>query len=264
MRGWGECDHEGKEVKELRGPKAAKPPAKPGKAHSAFLDEELDKYFEKETPEPCVESLSPAEMQDRKVAAMLLRSARHKVEQAEESGLAAYLEEEAHLDQRVNKRLLAGEVSQARSFNRRAGIEPLPAVQEPSAGLSLEQREAKALEQEYVRSSHRMRSSEAVAVCSAQPRKRQRVGTQGEPLDVAALEEEAKKQADEDAALVNPILRPPPKLVKRIAVKIGGKEQFPPPIEGLLPKTRESMEEMEAKLWPSKGMRVRVFNETGE
>lgn len=30
----------------------------------------------------------------------------------------AYLEEEAHLDMRVNKRLLAGEVSQARSFNR--------------------------------------------------------------------------------------------------------------------------------------------------
>lgn len=30
----------------------------------------------------------------------------------------AYLEEEAHLDMRVNKRLLAGEVSQARSFNK--------------------------------------------------------------------------------------------------------------------------------------------------
>ena len=60
---------------------------------------------------------------------MLLRSARNKVEEAEGEGkgLAAYLEEEVFLDKSVNKRLLKGEVNQARSFNRRAGVEPLPA-----------------------------------------------------------------------------------------------------------------------------------------
>lgn len=188
------------------------------------MDDELDKYFGKEAPAPCVESMKPEEMQDRKVAAMLLRSARTKVEEAEEKGLTAYLEEEAHLDMRVNKRLLAGEVSQARSFNRRAGVEPLPAVAQETAPLTLQEREAKALELEYVRSSHRMRGSNGVTekVAPERPlRKKQRVGTQGELLDLAALEKEARKQADEDAALVNPVLRPPPKLLgKRIAVKI--------------------------------------------
>eukprot|EP00438_Fugacium_kawagutii_P024838 Skav205740 [mRNA] locus=scaffold1496:273949:279816:+ [translate_table: standard] len=174
---------------------------------------------------------------DRKVAAMLLRSARTKVEEAEEKGLTAalpcflcgqgllspaYLEEEAYLDKTVNKRLLNGEVSQARSFNRRAGVEPLPAVVPETAPLTLKEREAKALELEYVRSSHRMRGSGLAAEkVAAQPlRKKQRVGTQGEVLDLAALEKEARRQADEDAAMVNPILQPPPKLTKRIAVKI--------------------------------------------
>ncbi|CAK9108676.1 unnamed protein product [Durusdinium trenchii] len=205
MRAWGECDHDGREVRPVK-KKAV------SKASAASFQE---------APAPCVESLKPEEMQDRKVAAMLLRSARTKVEEAEEKGLTAYLEEEAHLDMRVNKRLLAGEVSQARSFNKRAGVEPLPAVVQETAPLTLQEREAKALELEYVRSSHRLRGTNGSTANIAAPlRKKQRVGTQGELLDLAALEREARRQADEDVALVNPVLRPPPKLVKRIAVKI--------------------------------------------
>ena len=48
---------------------------------ASSLDDELDKYFGKEAPAPpapCMESMKPDEMQDRKVAAMLLRSARTK------------------------------------------------------------------------------------------------------------------------------------------------------------------------------------------
>ncbi|CAK9108674.1 unnamed protein product [Durusdinium trenchii] len=231
MRAWGECDHDGREVRPGLGDLGIVAPVKKKavskasaasfQAASASLDDELDKYFGKEAPAPCVESLKPEEMQDRKVAAMLLRSARTKVEEAEEKGLTAYLEEEAHLDMRVNKRLLAGEVSQARSFNKRAGVEPLPAVVQETAPLTLQEREAKALELEYVRSSHRLRGTNGSTANIAAPlRKKQRVGTQGELLDLAALEREARRQADEDVALVNPVLRPPPKLVKRIAVKI--------------------------------------------
>ncbi|CAK9108678.1 unnamed protein product [Durusdinium trenchii] len=235
MRAWGECDHDGREVRPVKKKAVSKASAASFQAASASLDDELDKYFGKEAPAPCVESLKPEEMQDRKVAAMLLRSARTKVccktpgfarkhvkvEEAEEKGLTAYLEEEAHLDMRVNKRLLAGEVSQARSFNKRAGVEPLPAVVQETAPLTLQEREAKALELEYVRSSHRLRGTNGSTANIAAPlRKKQRVGTQGELLDLAALEREARRQADEDVALVNPVLRPPPKLVKRIAVKI--------------------------------------------
>ncbi|CAE7376700.1 Cyt-b5 [Symbiodinium sp. KB8] len=234
------------------------------RSQAATLDEELDKYFAKdkpkEPPEPKVE-LSPEEKQDRMVAAMLLRSARSKAEQAEASGMTAYLEEEAQLNKSVNKRLLAGEVSQARSFNRRTGIEPLPAAESDSAPLSVEEREAKALEQEYVRSAHQMREQPPPLLPKesvAPARKKQRVGTQGKLLDLAAMEEEAARQADEDAESANPLLRPPPKLVKRKAPKAADEDP-----RGLAPK-RESLEEQEQSLWPSKGMRVRVLSETGE
>mmetsp|Transcript_43761 Transcript_43761/g.102117 ORF Transcript_43761/g.102117 Transcript_43761/m.102117 type:complete len:371 (+) Transcript_43761:23-1135(+) len=271
MRAWEECDHDGRDV-PAKGIKKAgaesRVPRKPKeRTHVASLDEELDKYFAKEAvevnTEPRIE-VSTEEKQDRKIAAMLLRSARSKAEQAEESGMTAYLEEEARLDCRVNKRLLAGEVSQARSFNRRAGIQPLPnpAVDPDSAPLSLEQREAKALEHEYVRSAHQMREQPAPVVkeTSAPVRKRQRVGTQGQLLDVAAMEKEAARQADEDAETVNPLLRGPPKLIKRKVVEAKLKADE---AKGGISK-RPSAEDLEQSLWPCKGMRVRVNNETGE
>ncbi|CAE7235104.1 Cyt-b5 [Symbiodinium sp. CCMP2592] len=184
-----------------------------------------------------------------------------KAEQAEASGMTAYLEEDAQLNKSVNKRLLAGEVSQARSFNRRTGIEPLPAAAPDSAPLSVEEREAKALEQEYVRSAHQMREQPPPPLpkeTAAPTRKKQRVGTQGKLLDLAAMEEEAARQADEEAESANPLLRPPPKLAKRKAPKAADEDT-----RGLVPK-RESLEEQEQSLWPSKGMRVRVLSETGE
>lgn len=207
-----------------------------------------------DSPPPASPSPSP-DGEDRIVAAMLLRNARSKAELAEENGLTAYLDD-ARLERRVNKRLLKGEVCQARSFNRRTGIEALPATAD-GGGDSALQREVKALEREWVRSAHQLREGKDVVFeGKAEPRKRQRVGAEGKTLDVAAVEKAEARLAQEDAEMANPLLRPPPVLTKAKKVVPSGLDTRPSPPAGLKRK--------ETHLWPSKGMRVRVVDENGD
>eukprot|EP00933_Yihiella_yeosuensis_P074272 TRINITY_DN8312_c1_g1_i1.p1 TRINITY_DN8312_c1_g1~~TRINITY_DN8312_c1_g1_i1.p1 ORF type:complete len:392 (-),score=87.18 TRINITY_DN8312_c1_g1_i1:103-1278(-) len=231
------------------------------------------------SPLPSPPASPPMDDEDKLVAAMLLRTARSKVEQAEESGLSGYLDD-SKLGKTVNKRLLKGEVSQARSFNRRAGVVPLPADCAERAETDVS-REVRALEREYLRSAHQMREQAAAAESSdavgGLGRKRQRVGGQGAAVDMAAVEEEEARIAAEDDELANPLMRGPAgqrKLSKKPSLlrlgshgsnSSGGADRdVLLPGEVRLPGPPDLHKEAGDDLWPSKGMRVRVVDEKGE
>lgn len=205
-------------------------------------------------------STPPEESEDRKVAALLLRDAKTKVEQAEENGVSGYFVDE-RLDRRVNQRLFKGEVTQASSFNKRSGIEALPAPA-PSMSESRNLREAKALEREWVRTAFKLREKPGAdddedEPTQTQQKKRQRLGANGVILDLAALEEAEAKLADEDAELANPLLRPPSasSKPKRLLSKSGSMDNE---ID-----QKVVQEPPQPEFWASKGMRVRIVAESG-
>lgn len=114
------------------------------------------------------------EREDRLVAAMLLRDARARAEQAGEEGIYAFLRKDTGVAPKVNERLLRGEISQVQSHNQRCGIEPLPPQQASASGFrfgsSVKNRlraTAAELEAEFFRAAHQMR--EGVSADSQEP-----------------------------------------------------------------------------------------------
>lgn len=209
-------------------------------------------------PPPSAKDSGGDNQQDRLVAALLLRDARAKAERAEEEGMGAFLTDSVEGPRRINARLLQGEVSQVRSHNKRCGVDTaaLPPVQtsvEPhGSGVTA------SLEREFLRSAHQMRQSAAEDVVPpVAARKRQRIGADGLVLDIAAAQEAEARQADEDAAMANPLLRPPPgskKAASKAALQTTG-----------APGPGAPCGSDEANyLWPSKGLRVRIVDESGK
>lgn len=194
------------------------------------------------------------------VAAMLLRDARTKGELAAEEGIGAFLTDGTRQAPRVEKGVLRGEISQLRSHNRRCGVEPLPMQTRPSAG-DRAKGEANLLELEFLRSAHQLRSGATdPAASTAEPvRKRQRVGANGATVDIQAAQEEEARQADEDAELANPLLRPPPGAAKSSSSRTAKMAQAPPSELGGAPGRSYG-----ATCWPSKGLRVRIVDEHGK
>lgn len=207
---------------------------------------------------------------------MLLRDARTKAELAQENGMSAFLSDAGAGPGRVNGRILAGEMSQVRSHNRRCGVEPLPAPERPAgSGEARRDLQASALEREFLRSAHQLReggpssSSTSAPPETAAPRKRQRVGAAGVVLDVAVAQEAEERQAAEDEELANPLLRPPPadpakpkKPPKQLGgVAAGGAGGVDASASSF---GRSRWENDEQVLWPSKGLRVRIVDEAGD
>lgn len=204
---------------------------------------------------------SEVQQEEQRVTALLLRDARSKAEFAEEDGVVAYLEEQKRAN-RVDGRLLKGEVSQVRSFNRRSGIEPLPAPCDNFGTAG--HREADALERDFLRTALQRREASWAAgngpgagsdppnVPAGPSRpKRQRVGANGQTFDVSEAEAAEKKHAEEEAEFANPLLRPPP------PHPAAALKATPGPVA---PRGHER-HELEAALWTSKGLRVRVVDE---
>lgn len=202
--------------------------------------------------------------EDRLVAALLLRDARSQAELAREDGVSGHLAD-LQPGRRVDGRLLQSEVFQARSHNRRCGVEPLPApVTEGRA-----QRTNSALELEFVRSAHQLREAAASAAQAAQGaqgaqdapasqasgggRKRQRVGSGGATVDIAEVERIEAELADEEEAFANPLLRPPPGQQPKKKAAVAAH----PARAGAAERGGEDT------LWPSKGLRVRIVDEDG-
>eukprot|EP00930_Biecheleria_cincta_P082217 TRINITY_DN71991_c0_g1_i1.p1 TRINITY_DN71991_c0_g1~~TRINITY_DN71991_c0_g1_i1.p1 ORF type:complete len:389 (+),score=66.77 TRINITY_DN71991_c0_g1_i1:146-1312(+) len=251
------------------------------------------------TPQQQLTSQPSNELNEEQlVAALVLRDAKTLQASCDFDTLAG--SDAARLHKTVNKRLLKGEVNQARSFNRRAGIEPLPQP-EASCGDTKIQRDAKTLQDIFVRSAHQIRETVALATTTAEPeissqeRKRQRLGLHlqrapsgrvGGNLSVKATElEKAEAQlAEDEAEMTNPILKPKAKMeLKTRTGKVaailkpdsGGSSQkreasgleselqcSPSPVGEPQPDQLNRVEHV--PLWPSKGMRVRVVDETGE
>lgn len=198
--------------------------------------------------------------EDRIVAGLILRDAKSQAELADEEGVGAYLGE-FKPSMRVNERLLQGEVSQVRSFNRRAGVEPLPAL--PTRPEAKQDGKANALEKEFLKEAHQRRhgaapakgEKEKVFLDVAPVKKRQRLGAAGTVLDVVAAAEAEAKLAEEEEEFAHPLLKNPtakPKAKGKAGIgaitfgfSIGRKPTEPEP------------------LWPSKGLRVCVVAETG-
>eukprot|EP00929_Paragymnodinium_shiwhaense_P105977 TRINITY_DN71035_c0_g1_i1.p1 TRINITY_DN71035_c0_g1~~TRINITY_DN71035_c0_g1_i1.p1 ORF type:complete len:382 (+),score=99.77 TRINITY_DN71035_c0_g1_i1:171-1316(+) len=86
-------------------------------------------------------------------------------------------------------------------------------------------------------------------------RKRQRVGAGGKALDLAAAEEEAARQADEELEFVNPLMRGP--AVKKTPAGASGKAEKP-----AAPPKAPAKEA--ADCWASKKLRVRIVDESGK
>merc|ERR1712216_80690 len=83
-------------------------------------------------------------------------------------------------------------------------------------------------------------------------RKRQRVGAHGATVDIAAAEEEAARQADEDLEFANPLMRGPT-VVKRAKSTIAAET-----------KVEVNIVEPKTDCWTSKKLRVRVIDEAGK
>eukprot|EP00427_Karlodinium_veneficum_P064265 CAMPEP_0169335890 /NCGR_PEP_ID=MMETSP1017-20121227/16580_1 /TAXON_ID=342587 /ORGANISM="Karlodinium micrum, Strain CCMP2283" /LENGTH=345 /DNA_ID=CAMNT_0009431301 /DNA_START=14 /DNA_END=1048 /DNA_ORIENTATION=- len=239
---------------------------------------------------PCASSTKNVETDDdRRIAAMLLRDARSQGELAEEHGSSAYLSDGKRAP-RVNERLLKGEISQARSHNKRCGVDmaALPKLSADEVFESEAHRQASALEQEFIRRAHSIRegappqNSYASAIpgghddpCGAL-KKRQRVKAPGgRHMDVAMAEMQEAEQADEDIELSNPLLRPPSSSTSSAssgACKL--KQQKPPMpqteaaawgqavrnVDGLVDCTDAD----EPASWVSKKLRVRIVDESGQ
>jgi len=236
--------------------------------------------------------------EEQLVAALVLRDAKTLEETCAFDASAR--SEPAMLHKTVNKRLLKGEVNQARSFNRRSGIVPLPQP-ETSCGDTKIQREATALQNIFVQSAHQIRESAALAATTSEPeissqeRKRQRLGLhlQRAPssrvgstpcVKATELEKVEAQLAEDEAEMTNPILKPKAKMelktrTGRVAAILkpesGGSSQKreasgleselqceQSPVDEQPPDQIKKVEHV--PLWPSKGMRVRVVDETGE
>jgi len=195
--------------------------------------------------------------QDRRIAGLLLRNARSQAELAAEDGSTAYLANSRRAP-RVDERLMRGEFAQVRSHNRRCGVDPadLPASQ---AFASAEERLASSLDGEFVRRAHELRACPAT-LASATPRKRQRVGISSKSLDLAAAKEEEARQANEDVALANPLLRPPLQQLGEHSTK----RQESVKCEAACRWGCKPVTDTACHMWPSKKLRVRVVDETGE
>lgn len=191
---------------------------------------------------------------DRRIAGLLLRDARTRAERAEEEGNAAYLDDSRRAF-RINERLLKGEISQVRSFNKRCGVDAADLPTQTKAFMSDAQRQANALEREFVRRAHELRGTvgtvETIACGSAPRTKRQRTAAGGQPVDIAAAEEEEARQAEQDVELANPLLRPPEGSARKTASRKLQQGDEAPAID-------------QAVFWPSKRLRVRVVDEDGK
>mmetsp|Transcript_44768 Transcript_44768/g.106276 ORF Transcript_44768/g.106276 Transcript_44768/m.106276 type:complete len:273 (+) Transcript_44768:123-941(+) len=205
--------------------------SKPAKAAPVVLKEREPPAAvaaEAEQEEPIAEQ-PPAESEaagqdedayDRRITALLLREAKQSVQQAEEEGHSAYTlgVSRAPPVSKSSERLLKGEISQVCSHNRRRGVDaaalPKP---EGESFTSNAEREAAALERDYVVAAHQLRfggfsmSSKAVKqVAASRPKKRQRVGADGHVIDIRAVEAEEDRLAEADVEMAHPLLRPPP------------------------------------------------------
>lgn len=200
--------------------------------------------------------------EDRLVAAMLLRDARDKAERAEEEGISAFLSDRA-ARLRMNSRLLQGEVSQLQSHNKRCGVEPLPRPAGTESGsVHRKAGEVAALEREFLRSAHQMREGMLSAGVSveAPERKRQRVGADGPCLDLDAVREAEAHLAEDDVALANPLLRPPPGSAPKAPRKVREPDAVAASDKMLGFSKAPASEDY---LWPSTGLRVRIVDERG-
>lgn len=211
---------------------------------------------------------SKGDVEDRRIAAMLLCDARVRAERASEVGHAAYFEA-CRPAPRVDEGLLRGEISQARSHNKRCGVDAgtLPTPERTFASKA--DRRASQLDVEFLRQAHALRAQCASSRgLASNPRKRlrSRAGAGDEEL-VAAAEEEAK-QAEEEVALADPLLRPPPSASGSKCARATSRQPAVLEAGSAGGCTKASWRGADlgahSDLWPSRKLRVRVVDAHGQ